>query len=71
MPMMRFDRIDVDLMERTISVMTQELDFLRCLQHENLVQYLGLIRQDDTLNILQEFISGRTLESLYKQFSQG
>ena len=69
--MMRFDCINVDLMERTISVMTQELDFLCCLQHENLVQYLGLIRQDDTLNILQEFISGRTLESLYKQFSQG
>ena len=44
MPMMRFDSMNSDLLERTISVLLQEVNLLKVMQHENLVTYLGLIR---------------------------
>ena len=32
-----------------------------------MVSYLGIVRQDDTLNILHEFVPNNTLEMLYKK----
>ncbi|KAK9292804.1 hypothetical protein L1049_020784 [Liquidambar formosana] len=46
----------------------EEVKLLKNLSHPNIVRYLGTVREDDTLNILLEFVPGGSISSLLGKF---
>ena len=48
--------------------MQHEIDLLRTLNHKNIVKYLGSYKDQDCINIFLEFVSGGTLERIYKTY---
>ncbi|XP_074356793.1 mitogen-activated protein kinase kinase kinase NPK1-like [Apium graveolens] len=46
----------------------EEVKLLKNLSHPNIVRYLGTTREDDSLNILLEFVPGGSFSSLLEKF---
>lgn len=55
-------------MSKEIGDFKQEVSVLKCLKHENIVQYLGMSVENDYLNIFFEYIPSGSLDSLLKKF---
>ncbi|CAA7053275.1 unnamed protein product [Microthlaspi erraticum] len=51
-----------------IQELEEEVKLLKNLSHPNIVRYLGTVREDDTLNILLEFVPGGSISSLLEKF---
>ncbi|KAM1525992.1 hypothetical protein ACFX10_010384 [Malus domestica] len=51
-----------------IKELEEEVKLLKNLSHPNIVRYLGTVREDDTLNILLEFVPGGSISSLLGKF---
>ncbi|KAM0835560.1 hypothetical protein ACQ4PT_062854 [Festuca glaucescens] len=47
-----------------IRELEEEVKLLKNLSHLNIVRYLGTVREEDTLNILLEFVPGGSIQSL-------
>jgi len=45
-----------------------EIEVLKTLKHENIVQYLGSSVEDDVLNIFLEYVPGGSIASLIRRF---
>lgn len=53
-------------LEKQIHTLEREIRVMQKLDHPNTVKYLGAKRQQDTLNIYMEFVSGGTVASLLR-----
>ncbi|KAG4913928.1 hypothetical protein JHK85_055316 [Glycine max] len=51
-----------------IKELEEEVKLLKDLSHPNIVRYLGTVREEDTLNILLEFVPGGSISSLLGKF---
>ncbi|XP_010480210.1 PREDICTED: mitogen-activated protein kinase kinase kinase 2 [Camelina sativa] len=51
-----------------IQELEEEVKLLKNLSHPNIVRYLGTVREDETLNILLEFVPGGSISSLLEKF---
>ncbi|CAA7397833.1 unnamed protein product [Spirodela intermedia] len=51
-----------------IRELEEEVKLLKNLSHPNIVRYLGTAREEDTLNILLEFVPGGSISSLLGKF---
>ncbi|CAL1411407.1 unnamed protein product [Linum trigynum] len=51
-----------------IRELEEEVNLLKNLSHPNIVRYLGTVREDDSLNILLEFVPGGSISSLLGKF---
>ncbi|CAI0559870.1 unnamed protein product [Linum tenue] len=51
-----------------IRELEEEVKLLKNLSHPNIVRYLGTVREDDSLNILLEFVPGGSISSLLGKF---
>ncbi|XP_034923491.1 mitogen-activated protein kinase kinase kinase NPK1 isoform X4 [Populus alba] len=51
-----------------IRELEEEVKLLKNLSHPNIVRYLGTAREDDSLNILLEFVPGGSISSLLGKF---
>ncbi|CAA7407093.1 unnamed protein product [Spirodela intermedia] len=51
-----------------IRELEEEVKLLKKLSHPNIVRYLGTAREEDTLNILLEFVPGGSISSLLGKF---
>ena len=51
-----------------LSALKNEIDTMRCLEHPNIVRYIGAERDGDSLNIFMEFVSGGSIASLIKTY---
>ncbi|XP_010928554.1 mitogen-activated protein kinase kinase kinase NPK1 [Elaeis guineensis] len=51
-----------------IRELEEEVKLLKKLSHPNIVRYLGTVREEETLNILLEFVSGGSISSLLGKF---
>ncbi|EOA37879.1 hypothetical protein CARUB_v10011475mg [Capsella rubella] len=57
-----------DKTQAHIQELEEEVKLLKNLSHPNIVRYLGTVREDDTLNILLEFVPGGSISSLLEKF---
>ncbi|PKA48756.1 Mitogen-activated protein kinase kinase kinase NPK1 [Apostasia shenzhenica] len=51
-----------------IRELEEEVNLLKNLSHPNIVRYLGTVREEETLNILLEFVPGGSISSLLGKF---
>ncbi|EXB50596.1 Mitogen-activated protein kinase kinase kinase ANP1 [Morus notabilis] len=51
-----------------IKELEEEVKLLKTLSHQNIVRYLGTVREEDNLNILLEFVPGGSISSLLGKF---
>ncbi|XP_025603653.1 mitogen-activated protein kinase kinase kinase NPK1 isoform X1 [Arachis hypogaea] len=51
-----------------VKELEEEVKLLKDLSHPNIVRYLGTVREEDTLNILLEFVPGGSISSLLGKF---
>ncbi|KAK6930006.1 Protein kinase domain, partial [Dillenia turbinata] len=51
-----------------IRELEEEVKLLKNLSHQNIVRYVGTAREDDSLNIFLEFVSGGSISSLLGKF---
>ncbi|KAL2487000.1 Mitogen-activated protein kinase kinase kinase 3 [Abeliophyllum distichum] len=51
-----------------ITELEKEVNLLKNLSHPNIVRYLGTVREEDSLNILLEFVPGGSISSLLGKF---
>ncbi|GER32332.1 mitogen-activated protein kinase kinase kinase [Striga asiatica] len=51
-----------------IDELEKEVNLLKNLSHPNIVRYLGTVREEDSLNILLEFVPGGSISSLLGKF---
>ncbi|KAJ8755645.1 hypothetical protein K2173_022240 [Erythroxylum novogranatense] len=51
-----------------IKELEEEVKLLQNLSHPNIVRYLGTVREEETLNILLEFVPGGSISSLLSKF---
>ncbi|KAI3752446.1 hypothetical protein L2E82_24479 [Cichorium intybus] len=51
-----------------IRELEEEVKLLKNLSHANIVRYLGTVREEETLNILLEFVPGGSISSLLGKF---
>ncbi|KAL6139239.1 hypothetical protein ACLB2K_064516 [Fragaria x ananassa] len=51
-----------------IKELEEEVKLLKNLSHPNIVRYLGTVREEETLNILLEFVPGGSISSLLGKF---
>ncbi|WOH14371.1 hypothetical protein DCAR_0933890 [Daucus carota subsp. sativus] len=51
-----------------IKELEEEVKLLKNLSHPNIVRYLGTVKEEETLNILLEFVSGGSISSLLGKF---
>lgn len=58
----------VDGSEAEIETFRREIEMMECLDHKNIVRYLGTDRTHQHLFILLEFVSGGSIEQMLSQF---
>ncbi|KAJ8572907.1 hypothetical protein K7X08_009418 [Anisodus acutangulus] len=51
-----------------VKELEKEVKLLKNLSHPHIVRYLGIVREEDTLNILLEFVPGGSISSLFGKF---
>ncbi|XP_022965613.1 mitogen-activated protein kinase kinase kinase NPK1-like isoform X1 [Cucurbita maxima] len=51
-----------------VKELEEEVKLLKDLSHPNIVRYLGTVREDDSVNILLEFVPGGSISSLLGKF---
>ncbi|THF95728.1 hypothetical protein TEA_025321 [Camellia sinensis var. sinensis] len=51
-----------------VKELEEEVKLLKNLSHPNIVRYLGTVREEETLNILLEFVPGGSISSLLGKF---
>ncbi|KAF9971795.1 hypothetical protein BGZ73_005158 [Actinomortierella ambigua] len=56
-----------DRLKTSVKALFDEMEVLKDLEHENIVQYLGFSHTDDTANIFLEYVSGGSIESCLKR----
>ncbi|KAG0226489.1 hypothetical protein BGW41_004200 [Actinomortierella wolfii] len=56
-----------DRLKTSVEALFAEMEVLKDLEHENIVQYLGFSQNDDTANIFLEYVSGGSIESCLKR----
>ncbi|KAG5005146.1 hypothetical protein JHK82_029177 [Glycine max] len=54
--------------QANIQELEEEIKLLKNLKHPNIVRYLGTAREEDSLNILLEFVPGGSISSLLGKF---
>lgn len=54
--------------QANIKELEEEVKLLQTLSHPNIVRYLGTVREEDSLNILLEFVPGGSISSLLGKF---
>ncbi|KAJ3679198.1 hypothetical protein LUZ60_017209 [Juncus effusus] len=59
---------DKDKAQAHIRELEEEVKLLKNLSHRNIVRYLGIVREENTLNILLEFVPGGSISSLLSKF---
>ncbi|XP_035549297.1 mitogen-activated protein kinase kinase kinase NPK1-like isoform X1 [Juglans regia] len=57
-----------DKAQAHIRELEEEVKLLKNLSHPNIVRYLGTVREEETLNILLEFVPGGSISSLLGKF---
>ncbi|KAL5566092.1 hypothetical protein UlMin_029256 [Ulmus minor] len=57
-----------DKAQAHIKELEEEVKLLKNLYHPNIVRYLGTVREEDTVNILLEFVPGGSISSLLGKF---
>ncbi|KAK7269332.1 hypothetical protein RIF29_22057 [Crotalaria pallida] len=57
-----------DKAQAHIKELEEEVKLLKDLSHPNIVRYLGTVREEDTINIFLEFVSGGSISSLLGKF---
>ncbi|KAG1327015.1 Mitogen-activated protein kinase kinase kinase NPK1 [Cocos nucifera] len=57
-----------DKAQAHIRELEEEVKLLKKLSHPNIVRYLGTVREEETLNILLEFVPGGSISSLLVKF---
>lgn len=56
--------------ESMVAALKREIDLLRDLQHENIVQYLGSNSDDEHLNIFLEYVPGGSVAAMLNSYGQ-
>lgn len=56
--------------ESMVAALKREIDLLRELQHENIVQYLGSNSDDEHLNIFLEYVPGGSVAAMLNSYGQ-
>ncbi|KAF9976218.1 hypothetical protein BGZ65_007922 [Modicella reniformis] len=56
-----------DRLKTSVEALFSEMEVLKDLDHENIVQYLGFAQNDETANIFLEYVSGGSIESCLKR----
>ncbi|KAF9935597.1 hypothetical protein BGZ67_003273 [Mortierella alpina] len=56
-----------DQLKTSVEVLFSEMEVLKDLDHENIVQYLGFAQNEDTASIFLEYVSGGSIESCLKR----
>ncbi len=51
-----------------IKALELEINLLRSLNHKNIIKYLGSYKDEENLNIFLEYVSGGSLERIYKTY---
>ena len=59
---------DTAYQQLRVKALEREIELLKTLDHKNIVKYLGTKRDKNSLNVILEFVSGGTLENIYKKF---
>jgi len=56
--------------ESMVAALKREIDLLRDLQHENIVQYLGSNSDDEHFNIFLEYVPGGSVDAMLNSYGQ-
>ncbi|KAG0039980.1 hypothetical protein BGZ83_002684, partial [Gryganskiella cystojenkinii] len=56
-----------DRLKTSVEASFSEMEVLKDLDHENIVQYLGFAQNEETVNIFLEYVSGGSIESCLKR----
>ncbi|KAG0050383.1 hypothetical protein BGZ83_004848, partial [Gryganskiella cystojenkinii] len=56
-----------DRLKTSVEALFSEMEVLKDLDHENIVQYLGFAENEETANIFLEYVSGGSIESCLKR----
>ncbi|KAG0258156.1 hypothetical protein BGZ95_005044, partial [Linnemannia exigua] len=56
-----------DRLKTSVEALFSEMEVLKDLDHENIVQYLGFAQNEETANIFLEYVSGGSIESCLKR----
>ncbi|KAG0082876.1 hypothetical protein BGZ93_002159 [Podila epicladia] len=54
-------------LKTSVDALFSEMEVLKDLEHENIVQYLGFAQNEETANIFLEYVSGGSIESCLKR----
>ncbi|KAI8359685.1 kinase-like protein [Mortierella sp. GBAus27b] len=66
LPQTRSER-NSDRLKTSVEALFSEMEVLKDLDHENIVQYLGFAQNEETANIFLEYVSGGSIESCLKR----
>ena len=53
--------------EKKVRALEHEIKLLESLHHQNIVNYLGTMKDEKNINVFLEYVSGGTLEYVYKK----
>ncbi|KAM3378175.1 mitogen-activated protein kinase kinase kinase ANP1 [Capsicum galapagoense] len=66
--MIASNRASKEKAQSHVKELEEEVKLLKNLSHPHIVRYLGIVREEDTLNILLEFVPGGSISSLLSKF---
>lgn len=66
-----FGHVPQEERQRALQEVSREIELMKNIMHENIVQYLGVERHKNSLYIFLEYVSGGSLASLLKRFRLG
>ncbi|KAL9645972.1 hypothetical protein ABK040_001079 [Willaertia magna] len=65
-----FDNVPEDVLESKLAALQREINVMKELKHENIVQYYGAEILGTTLNIFLEYVPGGSVASLLKKYGR-